>query len=426
MNAVPYFIFSEHSYQEEEGGPVLSEIIKEDRNDYNFSDDNTNYLGLSSNFMAHYYIGMRWIEFWKNDTVKKGVIWVKPKRENIKYEKLLWRCLKNPIVRNHLSECYQVFPYEPSIPVPSENFYDFITPLLVTDFVVRVNTIVKKGLKRCFAVKREEMTGKTKGKILVNQTIRQQLKLKTINKTVCQYQDHNVNTIENKILKVALLQSLKYVSLYMPNQNEIKNILISTLASFEEVDTITINNSDFLGIAYSPFYSEYKTALKLAQYILKCYGFSSETDIKTSRKTIPPYYINMPELFERYCEVLLREKYKTVLAGYGRTGHSDTRLGSSKLRPDFILPQENMIIDSKYKYWIEGSDDDSGIKQMAQYSRHEGALKKLQNDGKLPVLQFLYPSESENAGSAIEFESDTNEKIKDYIDIYKYPLLLIR
>jgi hypothetical protein len=128
----------------------------------------------------------------------------------------------------------------------------------------------------------------------------------------------------------------------------------------------------------------------------------------------------MPELFERYCESLLRKQYPDTLAGWGNTGKSETRAGTLKLRPDFVIPSMNTIVDSKYKYWIAGQEDKEGMQQMALYGREKKTLQQLNHDSELPILQFLYPSESGNKD--IDLQNSSNSCINDYLSIKKYPL----
>jgi hypothetical protein len=118
----------------------------------------------------------------------------------------------------------------------------------------------------------------------------------------------------------------------------------------------------------------------------------------------------------------LRKKYPDTLAGYHQTGYSETRLGRSRLRPDFIIPSENRIVDSKYKYWIEGSNDIHGLMQLSLYSRHDKALQFLNNESKNPILQIIYPSK--DGDYEIDFSKSMNQSIEEYEEIYKYPVMI--
>lgn len=422
MNNIYFFNFKEHASQDASDEVKLSDTICHNLNDYKFSSENLQYLALTNELKADYFIGMRWIEWETDAEKKKGVIYVKPKHDNIPFEKLLWECLNHPVVCKHLNECYEIFPDEPPIPV-SDSIIDFVTPLLITDYLLRVQKIVKKGIMKGYVDVKTTLNNRIKGKVVVNDTIKHHLKKNSITQTVCSYQIHTTDCLENRILKAALLQTQKYIYRSMSDRTNIKDILHYNLIAFDEVTSESINPVDFQKVKNNAFYREYKKTLELAKLILKTLGFSLSSDISFKDKTIPPFYINMPELFERYCEVLLRRTYPEVLAGYGRYGKSETRSGSSKLRPDFIIPAENRIIDSKYKYWIESFNDDNGLMQLCQYSRYNPILAKCNNGTALPILQFLYPLD--NGAKQIDFKTYINQPIDGYKEIYKYPISLL-
>lgn len=423
MSDIPFFIFEEHSVQKAGESESLGELLRKSSiADYKLSNDNRVYLGLDENFRVSYFVGMRWITWKEGDAAKKGVIWVKPKHGNIPYERLLWRCLDHPVVCYHLADCYQIFAEEPSIPLDREE-NDFITPLLITDFLVRVQKIVKAGIKRSFVNTQDILNNRVKGKILVDQSCRLHLKKNQISQVHCSYHVHTSDCIENQILKAALLQAQKYIYHYLNGRDSLKDVLRYNLNAFDDVSLKKINYIDFHSLHHNSFQKEYVPALNLARLILEGIGFSINSDISLMPGTVPPFYINMPELFERYCEVLLREKFEGVLSGYSYEGFSETRLGRSRLRPDFIIPSQNMIIDSKYKYWISDARDVDGIIQLSRYSRHRKALATLPEGGYFSKLQFLYPKD--DGESEIDFDSIKNEQDNEYPEVFKYPLSLM-
>ncbi len=237
----------------------------------------------------------------------------------------------------------------------------------------------------------------------------------------CSYQINSINCLENRILKTTLLKINSYFKSIHIAEPEMENLLTNALYDFQEVESIEINFPDFSRLHGNPFFKEYKPALELAKIILKRFSYSNNLErLDQTRYTIP-FYINMPELFERYCEVLLRSQYKNVKAGYQRDGKSETRSGKFKIRPDFLLPDENMIVDSKYKYWLEPQNiSKEDISQLSLYSRHEGILKKLGKNSSRPTLQFIYPKDEGEQN--IDFSNSANKKEKEIIDCFRYPL----
>jgi 5-methylcytosine-specific restriction endonuclease McrBC regulatory subunit McrC len=192
--------------------------------------------------------------------------------------------------------------------------------------------------------------------------------------------------------------------------------------SVEQVTLKSIEPNDRRQVRHSPFFSEYRHALDLAETILKWLGTSPGTDASGALTRIPPFFIDMPELFERYCEVLLRERYSDVRAGYGRYDRSETAAGKRKLRPDFVLPSRNAILDSKYKYWIEQGASNTDYGQLALYGRHIPLLRQLGTETAEPELYLLYPSRTGH--ETIDLLEHTANTVSEFRSLYEYPVFV--
>jgi len=360
-----------------------------------YDEQNPKYLGLHQEYdiyeiklKSHYYIGYRWFNEEANEYIH-----ISPKLNNSKqadYLKMFLECLKNPIVSKHLNETYKIFYNEKWI--EKKDSKDEITPLIILQFLQIVKNISTKGLKKGYIKVTENLTSKIKGKILINQTIKQNHFKNRLDKTVCNHQIYTIDCIENQILKTALLQCSR--NLHGINNDDISKLIKLNLNSFDLVNSKEVFDSDFSKIKYSPFYKDYKEALKLAQMIFKRFGFNlNDIDNKEKHK-IPPFYIDMPELFERYVEVKLREKYKGALVpGYGQKNGNSYNWG---LRPDFIVEGEQLIIDAKYKYWFEQNDKDSKFKDDYQQLALYGRVVEIRNDIEISKneeakILFVYP-----------------------------------
>ena len=386
-----------------------------------YDEQNPKYLGLHQEFdsyeiklKSHYYIGYRWLSEEANEYIH-----IAPKHYGVyqaDYLKMFLVCLKDPIVNKHLDNTYKIFFNEKWIEI--EDSKDEITPLLILQFLQIVKNISTKGLKKGYIKVTENLTSKIKGKILVNQTIIQNHFRNRLDKTVCNHQIYTIDCIENQILKTALLQCSR--NLYGINNDDIAKLIKLNLNAFELVNSKEVCDNDFLKIQYSPFYKDYKEALKLARMIFKRFGFSLKGTDNNEKYKIPPFYIDMPELFERYVEVKLREKYKDDLVpGYSRKNGNSYRWG---LRPDFIVQGKQLIIDAKYKYWFKQNDSDNKFKDDYQQLSLYGRVTQIRNDIKLPENEeakvlFIYPKM--DGKKAID---DNFEKENDFSHIYKFGL----
>ena len=296
-------------------------------------------------------------------------------------------CLDDPIVSKSMDQSYQIGFDEKWINVKEEQ--DEITPLIILHFLKIVKNISQRGLKKGYIKITENLTSKVKGKILINQTIKHNHFKNRLDKTVCNHQIFTSNCLENQIIKTALMQCTKHLRGIATN--EISKLIRQNLNAFELIDTKEVFTNDFVKIKHSPFYKEYQEALKLAKMIFKRFGFTLNSSSKDEIYKIPPFHINMPELFERYVEVQLRKTYKDLIDG-------NKKEYTWKMRPDFLLPSKNMIIDAKYKYWIDqniSSDRKDDYLQLSLYSREENILDDLNiEENQLAEILFIYPSAS--------------------------------
>jgi len=362
---------------------------------------------------AGYYIGYRWFD------TNQSYIHISQKSHNSKkadYLKMFMECLSHPIVSKKMDKSYKIFFDEPLIEIQDEK--DEITPFLIIHFLQIVKMIEKKGLKKGYIKVTQNLTSKIKGKILVNQTIKQNHFRNRIDKTVCNYQIFTINCLENQILKTALMQCGKYLAGVI--DDDIIKILKQNITAFEQVDEKEIFDSDFSKIKHSPFYKEYKEALNLAKMIFKRFGFTLDNnDISNVSNKVPPYYINMPELFERYVELKLLE------SGYHvEDGNNNGQMAQWQMRPDFLLTDKKIIADAKYKFWFDKGKNQKGKEnseykddymQLSLYGRDNIVRGKLElTDNQEAKLVFLYPIPNDEIDTTfLNFES------KKFSNIYK-------
>lgn len=436
----PVFKATEHSESEDECN-FTEEQIKNfnscfyDQYGNEKQTPDSKYLGLheenmySNNFKntvikSYYYIGYKWID---NDC--KSYIRVSPKYNSLKtkmhqadYLKMFLECLDDPIVSKNMDLSYQIDFDEKWIEVEEKE--DEITPLIVLHFLKIVKNISRRGLKKGYVKITENLTSKVKGKILINQTIKQNHFKNRLDKTVCHHQIFTSNCLENQILKTALMQCNSH--LRGIKTDEISKLIRQNINAFELVDTKEVFSNDFSKIKHSPFYKEYQDALKLARMIFKRFGFTLCSPTKDEVYKIPPFHINMPELFERYVEVKLRHKYKNqLIPGYGEKDGNSYSWG---LRPDFVVENEKIIIDAKYKYWFEDCNDCIKLKddfqQLSLYGRVSNIRKKIGLDSNEEAqLVFIYPSHAEKDKEFTITKKD--DKLENrFSNIIKIPLYI--
>lgn len=373
--------------------------------------------GVIKTLNSNFYIGVDWL-------IKDEVaVYVAPKLNSdklqIDYLKMLFSCLQHSYVTSNTKELYEIKFEKPYIEIGQER--DLLTPFLVVQFLQEVKAIVKKGLKKSYYKVEYNFDAKTKGKILVSQTIKMNIIKNKKTKTFCQYEKFGVNNIENRILKKTLAFVQKYLAFYPEYLKFALPVINYCMPAFDEVDE-NIDLKSMNGINFNSFYKEYKEALHISLVILKRFGYNIK-EIDSSKNKIvkvPPFWIDMPKLFELYVLGLLMDKYfnsiKFQIQGiYGQ--------------PDFIFVTDNikMIIDTKYKRkYQQEKYQAEDIRQLSGYARDTKILSKLgcitqeEKDSVIDCL-IIYPDQT----ASDKLADDLKEKpISGFNRFYKMAIKL--
>lgn len=321
----------------------------------------------NSRFQSGYFIGLSWLA----DTGK--ILYVTPKLDSssqqIDFLRMLSEGLKHPEIVKHGDNLYKIEFDKPTIKIKQKQ--DIITPLIIVYFLQVVQNIVRKGLKKGYYKVEKNLYGKVKGKILISETVKQNvLNNKKLN-TVCTYDEFGLNHSENRMIKKALLFVRRYLKMSYENNDELDAVLNYVLPAFKEVDE-NIGINDVKSARFNPFYSEYTKAIDLAIVILKRFGFNINFIMKNEEIEVPPFWINMPLIFELY----VLSKLKHTIGSREIIFQSNANYGNL----DFlrITKGKETVIDAKYKpeykhesYIIED------IRQLSAYARDKGTLRKI-------------------------------------------------
>ncbi len=360
--------FSEHIIEDISSLELLSasSILykqKEDCKCIEITQDST-----SKKINSNFYIGTDWLN--KNEIAVYVAPKLNDKAQQTDYLLMLFSCLQHSDVAPYTKDLYEIKFEEPFIEI--EQKQDLLTPLLVVQFLQVVKSVIRKGLKKSYYKVEDNLNAKIKGKVLVAQTLKQNIIKNKPTKTLCQYDEFGFNCIENRILKRTLVFIQKYLALF-PEYSKLASPVVNyCLPAFHEVDE-NIDLKTLKGITHNSFYKEYKEALHISSLILKRFGYNiKEIDTLNNKAVkVPPFWIDMPKLFELYVLGLLKDKYfnniKFQIQGtYGQ--------------PDFIFTseKEKMIIDTKYKrkYQQEKYQADD-IRQLSGYARDIKVLSRL-------------------------------------------------
>jgi len=366
-----------------------------------------------------YFIGIDWIEKdIKHISVQPKVNFNKEgdiERE-VDYLSMLFSCLKHSESANHISELIVVKWGDPQIEI--EQKQDMLTPFIIMDFLNVIKKIVKKGLKKSYYKTTETLNGRVKGKLLIKQTMNIHLNRGNILNNVCSFDEFGVDNQENRLLKKALEYIKQYMltSPLMKDAHVVTDLISFISPAFDQVSS-DIEINEIKQMKSNTLFKEYDSGIRLAKLILKRFAYNITN---TSRQKIltPPFWIDMPMLFELHILSLLKDRFKGDVAYHFSTYGNEL---------DFLLKSDDykMVIDAKYKLkYIDGHLNED-IRQVSGYARLERVYNELdKNKGDVIDCLIIYP-DIENGVEKIEADLDLKQnEIERYFDVYKLGIKL--
>lgn len=371
--------------------------------------------GLEHNMILSYYIGIDWI------VEKEQAIYVQPKLNRdspqTDYLAMLVKALKHPGTSQFTGELFEIKLEKPFIEI--DHHQDLITPLIIVQYLSVLQSIVRKGLKKSFYKVENNLKGRIKGKILIGQTIKQNLfKNKTLN-TFCQYEEFGYDSYENRLLKKALI----FVQRYLPNlklagiDKYALNILDFVMPAFSSV-TNEVDINDIKQNKPNIFYKEYSEGIRLAKFILKRFGYNINNTQESGRIKTPPFWIDMSKLFELYVLGLLNERFgRKELTYHFKTNYQEL---------DFLIntPVYQMVVDAKYKTVYKFHYEKDDIRQVSGYARMRKVyevLKKSENE--IVDCLIIYPDQ-ESGSLSLKIADFKALAINEFVRFYKVPVSL--
>ncbi|NPB03123.1 MAG: hypothetical protein GXO39_01745 [Thermotogae bacterium] len=324
---------------------------------------------------AHWFVGITRIP------VKEGelILQVKPKIENLDSSRMLIDVLSHPEVSRHVEwgKMYEILTDQPPVEVEDVPA-DYLLFLLI-HYMKVLYDLTRRGLRKGYRRKEENLRGRVRGRILVGRTIRENWFKGRRHYVYSSFNEYSTDTLENRILKAAFLKARSYLlGRFRTITGEIASWTGRIGVDMEGVSTTRIYPTDFLLTTVQRIRPDYKKALGLARYILQALGYDPTVETYTTEMKVHPYWIDMNELFERYVEVKLRKeeikdlKGWRVFPGYGwKEGIKTDIKGVGELRPDFVLVNGNEIAigDAKYKEDYKEGWIREDLQQIALYGR---------------------------------------------------------
>ena len=317
-----------------------------------------------------------------------------------------------PLVKSteDISDLYFVDFSKPTIEVNQKD--DFLTPILIIQFVTYLDKICHAGLQKGYYWVDQNLNNKIKGKILIKETIKNNHLKSKYTKTHCKYQDFGFNTAENQFLKYTFQFCLNYLNQFkklelINNLDSKIGLVRSTLHNVE----LKTNIQNPIVIKKNPLFPMYENALKLANLILKRSSFNITNTTKDTVSTFP-YWINMSKLFEIHVLRLLRSHFKEGI--YFQKNYAD-RI------PDIIINTKEIkaVVDVKYKAYAERSVNIEDVRQVAAYARMKPIFKDLglQASEILDAI-IVYPKANSDKTKLDQSTLKNKQELNNYFNIY--------
>ena len=362
-----------------------------------------------------YFVGVDWV------TENETALFVEPKLNKednqTDYLGMLFSAMKHPEVAKHTHELFEIKFDAPYIEISQQQ--DLLTPLLIVQFLRLIKDIVRKGLKKSYNIVQHNLNARVKGKVLLGQTIKQNVVKNKQLHTFCTYEEFGVNGLENRLVKKTLIFIQRYLpSLNIPGSKKFTQELLDyIMPAFAAVDG-DVNVQEIKHSKTNVFYKEYTEAITIAKLILKRFGYNISNIEQQKKVKTPPFWIDMSKLFELYVLGILKDRFPSVSTISYQFGNRGSKL-------DFLLNSEEykMVVDAKYKTKYNSGVDHWDIRQVSGYARLKKVYETLNiMDKRLIDCLIIYPDQIDG------FETLpldlTEAEIDEYFGMYKVGIKL--
>ena len=332
---------------------------------------------------AGYFVGMKWIE--------PGVsaMCVTPKIKGLDVLGMFMHCFRDdcPEMRAALGEIYRIDFDSPMIPASGGQVE--LTPFIVAHFLLLLEGIVRKGVMRNYIGRDASLQGKIKGKICVGTTLKRHHASSRFDKTYCRYHEFSTDCVENRVLNTALLFCERFLSgCHGMNNSDVlwekANYCRGSFAGIGEVDP----RASVPVLRINRLYPEYSEALRVASWIFRMFGCDFDNVLHGNKHMMPPFFINMPLLYELFVLSLLRDAYGKTIVYHPATFGNEL---------DFVKTDEKLIIDTKYIPRWKTDTVHENVRQLSGYARHkkirQRVLDDCERDSSIIDCVIIYPSD---------------------------------
>lgn len=236
----------------------------------------------------------------------------------------------------------------------------------IIDFLTHCKKVCKHLLRQQFQKKQENLTGKVRGKIKINEQLKQNLNHGRLDRNVCEFHTLSQNTVENQILKYTLSLVTKQLEQYPNIMEEELSFCAKVLAP---IPNVRCSLASFSGLKSNSAYKYYKPALASAKKLIQKAAFTVGQGAISGTPSLPvtPFFLRMDLLFELYCRALVAHviqedifensliltPYKKKYGVFGEKKFSRAGIFMDNMDPDILLEKSGekglgLVLDAKY------------------------------------------------------------------------------
>ena len=204
--------------------------------------------------------------------------------------------------------------------------------ITVTVFLALLRLLCKRPLMGRMLKDEKNLTGKVKGKIVIEKNIRANTMHGRNDRFYCRYLCFTDDIIENQILKAALKKAKRFINDYFGDYSKDNNNYSSMISycsnALRHISDIHCSGSVSSGLKFSGCYAYYKPVILMARMVLDDISIESNGEINTTGYIVP-YAISMEKLFEVYVRAYLK---KNGISSYRRKGRRSRNFHSGTAR----------------------------------------------------------------------------------------------
>lgn len=238
-----------------------------------------------------------------------------------------------------------------------KEIFEFIVHL----YTLQLEALLAGGMYKSYK-EVEENLGFIRGRMVVNETLRQNPGLQHMN--VCRYSEFTEDVLENQILKytTGMLLGRKY------RNKQIRPRLYRCFLQMEQVSPERPSSQDFGRLVYTRLNTHYRRLHNLCNLLINHTSFTNEK----GNVIFSSFLLDMNKLFEEFIGRYLEEKL-SKMHGLRVLLQAREHLDTGRkilMKPDIVITKDNkpvLVMDTKYKRLDVGQVKHADIYQIYAY-----------------------------------------------------------